>query len=364
MELSPNNSTDQSLLDAQLELWHTTFAFMKSMALKSAIHLRIADAIHLHGGAASLSQILSKVHLHPSRVSSLRRLMRVLTTTNVFGTQQPAGGSDDDSEPVYTLTPVSRLLIASQSSQLAQTPLAAMVLDPTIVSPFFELGAWFQHELPDPCIFKHTHGRGIWELTKDDATFDALVNDGLASDSQLIVDVAINQSAEVFQGISSLVDVGGGIGAAAQAISKAFPHVKCSVLDLAHVVAKAPTHTDVQFIAGDMFESIPPADAVLLKSVLHDWDHDDCVKILKNCKKAIPPREAGGKVIIINMVVGAGPSEMKHKEMQAIFDVYIMFINGMERDEQEWSKIFSEAGYGDYRIIPVLGVRSIIEVYP
>lgn len=139
------------------------------------------------------------------------------------------------------------------------------MLDPTIVSPFFELAAWFQHELPDPCIFKHTHGRGIWELTKDDATFDALVNDGLASDSQLIVDVAIKQSAEVFQGISSLVDVGGGIGAAAQAISKAFPHVKCSVLDLAHVVAKAPTHTDVQFIAGDMFESIPPADAVLLK---------------------------------------------------------------------------------------------------
>lgn len=79
------------------------------------------------------------------------------------------------------------------------------------------------------------------------------------------MDVAIKQGAEVFEGISSLVDVGGGIGAAAQAISKAFPHVKCSVLDLAHVVAKAPTRTDVQFIAGDMFESIPPADAVLLK---------------------------------------------------------------------------------------------------
>ena len=103
-------------------------------------------------------------------------------------------------------------------------------------------------------------------MTKHDTTFDALVNDGLASDSQFIVDVAIKQQgAEVFEGISSLVDVGGGIGAAAQAISKAFPHVKCSVLDLAHVVAKAPTQTDVQFIAGDMFESIPPADAVLLK---------------------------------------------------------------------------------------------------
>lgn len=89
------------------------------------------------------------------------------------------------------------------------------------------------------------------------------------------------------------------------------------------------------------------------------------MKILKNCKKAIPPREAGGKVIIINMVTGTGPSsDLKHKEMQAMFDFYIMLVNGMERDEQGWSKIFSEAGFSDYRIIPVLGVRSIIEVYP
>jgi hypothetical protein len=50
--------------------------------------------------------------------------------------------------------------------------------------------------------------------------------------------------------------------------------------------------------------------------------------------------------------------------MRAMFDVYIMFISGMERDEQEWKKIFLEAGFNDYKITPVLGVRSIIEVYP
>ena len=41
-----------------------------------------------------------------------------------------------------------------------------------------------------------------------------------------------------------------------------------------------------------------------------------------------------------------------------------MNINGVERDEQEWKKIFVEAGFEDYKIIPVLGVRSIIELYP
>lgn len=259
MELT--NSTEQRLLDGQLELWHNTFAFVKSMALKSAVDLRIADAIDLHGGAATLTQILTKVDLHPSKVLSLRRLLRVLTTTNIFSIQHPLD-AHGGGEPVYTLTSVSRLLLGSQ------TPLTAMVLNPIIVSPFFELGKWFQRQdLPDQCVFKQRHGRPIWEMTKHDATFDKLVNDGLASDSQFIMDIAIKQRAEVFQGISSLVDVGGGIGAAAQAIAKAFPQVKCSVLDLGHVIAKAPTDTGVQYVTGDMFESIPQANAVLLKVV-------------------------------------------------------------------------------------------------
>ncbi|KAK3138273.1 hypothetical protein QOZ80_5AG0366700 [Eleusine coracana subsp. coracana] len=66
------------------------------------------------------------------------------------------------------------------------------------------------------------------------------------------------------------------------------------------------------------------------------------------------------------MVVGTGMSEsdLKHRETQVLFDLFIMFIDGTERDEQEWKKIIFEAGFSDYKIIPVLGVRSIIEVYP
>ena len=98
--------------------------------------------------------------------------------------------------------------------------------------------------------------------------------------------------------------------------------------------------------------------------VLHDWGDADCIKILKNCKKAIPPRDAGGKVIILDMVIGGQSSNIKHKETQVLFDLFIMFVNGVERDEQEWKKVIFEAGFSDYKIIPVLGVRSIIEVYP
>jgi len=74
--------------------------------------------------------------------------------------------------------------------------------------------------------------------------------------------------------------------------------------------------------------------------------------------------DEGEKLVIIDIVIGAGQSEKKRREMQVVFDLFIMFINGTERDENQWKKIFFEAGFHDYKITPVLGVRSIIEVYP
>ncbi|CAL4894414.1 unnamed protein product [Urochloa decumbens] len=356
------STTNQALLDAQLELWNNTFGYIKSMALKSALDLRIADAIHSHGGAATLPQIVTTVKLHPSKIPCLRRLMRVLASTGVLSVQNHPSSSCGGGEPVYALTPVSRLLVGSQQNL---APITTMILHPAFVSPFLELSTWFQKELPESCVFKHTHGQTLWEQADRDTAFDALVNDGMVSDSHFIMDIAINECASAFQGISSLVDVGGGLGAAAQAIAKAFPGVKCSVLDLDHVVANAPAgDTGVQYIAGDMFESIPPADAMFFKWVLHDWSDEECIKILKNCRKAIPPREEGGKVIIIDIVVEQGSSNSKHIETQALFDLYIMLVNGIERDEQEWKNIFLKAGFNDYKISPVLGARSIIEVYP
>ncbi|OEL16170.1 hypothetical protein BAE44_0022812 [Dichanthelium oligosanthes] len=64
------------------------------------------------------------------------------------------------------------------------------------------------------------------------------------------------------------------------------------------------------------------------------------------------------------MLVGAGSSDHKHVEAQVLFDVFIMFVNGIKRNEHEFKKIIIEAGFSDYKIIPVPGVRSIIKVYP
>ncbi|CAO1943367.1 unnamed protein product [Urochloa humidicola] len=208
------------------------------------------------------------------------------------------------------------------------------------------------------------HGMSPWSLTKKDASFNKTLNDACVADSSMTIDAMLRQTTDIFQGITSLVDVGGGHGAAAIAIARAFPHIKCSVLDHEQVISEAPDDATVQFIAGDMFKSIPPADAVLLKGVLNCWDEDNCVKILKMCKEAIPARDAGGKVIIVNMVVGYGAPDTAVREAQVLVDLYLMRVDGIERDEREWKKVFLGAGFSDYKIMPILGTMSVIEVFP
>jgi hypothetical protein len=99
-----------------------------------------------------------------------------------------------------------------------------------------------------------------------------------------------------------------------------------------------------------------------LQYVFHDWDDEDCVKILKQCKKAIP--ESGGKVIIVDMVVGS-PSKAEYYREQVLFDLLMMVMTtGKERDEHEWRKIFMDAGFTHHKTRPVLGSMALIELYP
>ncbi|AQL05852.1 5-pentadecatrienyl resorcinol O-methyltransferase [Zea mays] len=356
--------SSQDLLQAHDELWHQSVSYLKSLALTVALDLRIPDAIHHHGGGATLLQILDKTALHQSKLRALRRLMRVLTVSGTFSVvQQPPCGDDDST--VYRLTAASRFLVSEEVSSATLAPFMSVVLHPISQSSHARgICAWFRQEHHDPSAFGLAFGQAptIWEHADDT---NAILNKGLAAQSRFLVPVMLRECGEaVFRGIDSLVDVGGGHGGAATAIAAAFPHLKCSVLDLPHVVAGAPSDGNVQFVAGDMFQSIPPATAVFLKTALHDWGDDECVKILKNCRQAISPCDEGGKVIIMDMVVGYDESNTKRLEVQILFDLFIMMVNGAERDEQEWKKIFIQAGFKDYKILPVVGSLSVIEVYP
>ncbi|KAM0945328.1 putative trans-resveratrol di-O-methyltransferase [Dioscorea sansibarensis] len=101
-------------------------------------------------------------------------------------------------------------------------------------------------------------------------------------------------------------------------------------------------------------------------SILHDWGDEDCIKILKHCKAAIPNKDNGGKIIIIDMVVGATTdNEVNAVETQLLGDLLMLVASkGKERTESEWRNIIVAAGFADYKITPLTSLRSVIEVYP
>lgn len=99
--------------------------------------------------------------------------------------------------------------------------------------------------------------------------------------------------------------------------------------------------------------------------MLHDWADEACVEILKNCKKAISLKEAGGKVIIMDMVIDPSCKDAIEREAQFTLDLSMLVsCMGKEREKEEWKKIIEAAGFCDYKFTPVLGYRNVIEIYP
>ncbi|GJN10162.1 hypothetical protein PR202_ga28231 [Eleusine coracana subsp. coracana] len=369
--INMNVQSPEDLIQHQCLVFHHSLSYVKSMALKCAVELGIPNAIHRHGGSATLSDIVAGTGLPVSRLPYVQRLMNFLSICGVFTESNPPAAVTDGKkgEAVVYKTPMSRLLIDDGNKLSSLSCLVQFVVNPLLVNTFFDMHTWLKDEQASSTksFFEMTHGCGRFEMAKSNADDNAMFNNAMVAASQITMEVILREAGcDIFGGLSSLVDVGGGHGAASAAISAAFPHVKCSVLDLPHVVDKAPADGTVQFIAGDMFEFIPKADAVLLKWVLHCWDDQDCVKILRLCREAIvPAREAVGKVIIIDIVMGAGSSQdTLSKETRALTDLYMMHLNGVERDERGWEKVIREAGFCDYKIVLVTALYSVIEAYP
>nr|CAB3489461.1 unnamed protein product [Digitaria exilis] len=337
--------TDAELLQAQADLWRHSLYYLTSMALKCAVELHIPTAIHNLGGATSLPNLVTALSLPESKLPFLRRLMRLLVTSGIFV-------SDSNAEvETYGLNPLSWLLVEGVESEdhTYQKYFVLGTVSRHYVETGLSLADWFKKDLPAPVPspFEELHGVPlVHETTKLlDEELDRICSD-------------------LFRGLESLTDCCGGDGTTVRAILKAYPDIKCTVLDLPKVIESAPAHDSVTYVAGDMFHTIPPAQAVMLKLVLHFWDDEDCVKILEQCKKAIPSREEGGKVIIIEIILGPSMGPIMY-ESQLLMDM-LMMVNtrGRQRDENDWREIFTKAGYSDYKIVKKIGARGIIEVYP
>lgn len=114
-------------------------------------------------------------------------------------------------------------------------------------------------------------------------------------------------------------------------------------------------------LAGDFLQAVPMGyDAYLIKSVLHDWDDEKAVQILRQCRDAMPSH---GRVLVIEIVVAPG-KPMGHPHPMIDLEMMVTY-GGKERTEQEFATLFSRAGLALEKVLPITdSFFSVVEATP
>jgi O-methyltransferase domain len=125
------------------------------------------------------------------------------------------------------------------------------------------------------------------------------------------------------------------------------PNLRGIVLDLPEVVEdvhelwarKLGLQQRCQYVAGDMFEAVPKADAYSLKMILHDWNDVECIKIVSNIRKTA----AGpGQIFIVKHIVP--DADVPH--FSKLFDIHMMcWGTGRERTEYDYLRLLERVGW-------------------
>jgi hypothetical protein len=168
-----------------------------------------------------------------------------------------------------------------------------------------------------------------------------------------------------FGAVATLADVGGGNGAALARILQRYPGMRGVLFDLPGVVehaapalAGAGVSARCRAVGGSFLEPgmLPAgADAYLLRHVLHNWDDEHALAILRNLRGVMG---AGARLLVVERIVppGDGPSPAK------LMDLTMLVIHGgAERTEDEFRRLFEAAGLRPGRVVPTAAEVSVIE---
>jgi hypothetical protein len=349
------SEVDYEAIQSQAIIFKSLSGIAHNMAIKCAVDLRLADILHSHENPITLSQLASSIDspTTPPDISILKRVMRLLVCDKIFTSHEP---SDGGSETLYGPTKASLWLLNDSETSLAST--ITLSSEPAMITSWCNLSRYVKEGAAS--VIDEVRRSKVYELASQNSEFNEGFNRSMAAQTRMLMVSMVNKIKDRLENVETLVDVGGGIGEVIAAIVKEHPHVKGINFDLSHVISTAPEYNGVTHVGGDMFEAIPKADAIFMKWILHNWNDEGCLKILKKCKEAIP--EKGGKIIIAEAIL----NHESTSDATGIFGdlMMLLFNGGKERTEPEWKTLLEDGGFPRYKIINVNPKISFIEAYP
>ncbi|WOG84198.1 hypothetical protein DCAR_0103379 [Daucus carota subsp. sativus] len=353
VEKSEAAYVDDEIAQAQVKIWRILFGFTEMAAAKCAVELGIPDILENHGDPMTLSQLSSALNCSST---ALFRIMRFLMNRGIFQEKITKQGSMG-----YAQTALSRLLTKDGNESLASMLLFQS--SSAIIAPWHYLSSRVLDDKTSA--FVRAHGMDIWQHGAENPDDAKLLDEAMASDTRRTIPAVLEGCPEIFDGLSSVVNVGGGDGTALRILIKACPWIRGINFDLPRVVAAAPECEGMEHVGGDMFTSVPKANAAFLKWILHDWNDDECIQILKNCREAISEYGSAGKVIIVEAVIEEkGGDELKDGGLVLDMVMLAQTDKGKERTAEEWTYVLREAGFTRHTIKNIQSVLSVIEAFP
>lgn len=312
-----------------------------SQSIYAIAKIGVADL--LDNGPQTSEQLSESLHVD---ANALYRILRTLSSYGLFV---------EGDKHAFELTPLGRLLQTNATGSLRAL---------AIWNGEIPYGAWsavlhtvrsgqpaLQHAL-DTKLFKY-----LARQPESGQIFQEAMNGLSVQVSKAVV------AAYDFSGIKKIVDVGGGQGTQISAIMRAYPEMVGTLFDMSSVVEGAEKQLEAagiahrcKVVAGDFFEFVPEGgDGYILSSVIHDWDDEQGLRILKNCRKVM---SVGTRLLLVECVVPDSPEPVFSK----LLDLQMLVITGgCERTESQFKSLLESANFRLTGITPTEVPECIVE---
>ena len=329
---------------AQEQVLAMATGYWLSQCLYVAARLGVADV--LAKGPQTADAIARKVGAH---APFLQRVLRALAANGIFAA---------DARGRFRLTPLAQTLRGNRPGSLRDFVL--MIVDDYNWNAWGALAHGVTHGVRP---FDHVYGLPLFDYLHQhpdkERTFAASMASISSSENEAVA------RAYPFGRFTSLVDVGGAHGHLLATILRRHKRLRGILYDQPQVVAGAAksgfvTARDVrgrcEVAGGSFFDGVPTgADGYVMKYIIHDWDDETALRILRHCRAAMA---RGGRVLVVDHVIPPGnrPNWSKH------LDINMMVLpGGKERTRAEFRALLADAGLRLTKIIPTACPLSIIE---